>query len=110
MHALTQVAIVRCSVNAAVFLAARTRLTPVLYFLWIGSLLVNIGILLIMFALGFEESPSRFVSSVKRRWSIALSGAIVPFLVGYAVAEYFRGDYHMSLMCGLAISATPTAC
>jgi Kef-type K+ transport system membrane component KefB len=123
VDALTQLAIVWCSVYVAVFLAARTRLTPVLYFLAIGSLLVNVGILpkepdpfitgladlgivLIMFALGFEESPGRFVSSVKRSWGIALFGAIVPFVVGYAVTEYFWGDYHMSLMCGLAMTAT----
>ncbi|MCP5145743.1 MAG: cation:proton antiporter [Gammaproteobacteria bacterium] len=123
MHALTQLAIVWCSVYVAVFLSARTRLTPVLYFLATGSLLGNIGVLptvpdpfiaglaelgivLIMFALGFEENPSRFVSSVKRSWGIALFGAVVPFLVGYGVTEYFWRDYHMSLMCGLAMTAT----
>ncbi|MCB1746386.1 MAG: cation:proton antiporter [Gammaproteobacteria bacterium] len=123
MQALSHLAIVWCSVYVAVFLAARTRLTPVLYFLAIGSTLVNagvlphesnvfiagladLGIVLIMFALGFEENSSRFVSAVKRSWGIALFGAVVPFAVAYAVTQYFWGDYHMSLMCGLAMTAT----
>ncbi|MGE0485018.1 MAG: cation:proton antiporter [Gammaproteobacteria bacterium] len=123
MHALVHLAVVWSSVYVAVMLAARTRLTPVLYFLAIGSLLVNIGVLpresdafiagmaelgivLIMFALGFEENSSRFVSAVKRSWGIALFGAVVPFAVAYVVTQYFWGDYHMSLMCGLAMTAT----
>ena len=70
-----------------------TRLTPVLYFLFVGSVLVNIGVLpaesgvfnrsfaelgiiFNMFALRFEESTDNFVASVKRSWGIALFGAL----------------------------------
>jgi len=95
----------------------------VLYYLFAGFILVNFGILpeepneflrsfaelgiiLIMFALGFEESTSNFVSSARKSWGIALFGALVPFLVAYAVAQSFWGDSSISLMCGLAMTAT----
>ena len=75
-------------------------MTPVLWFIAIGSLLANaeippqqtgifittfaeIGIIVIMFALGFEENSSNFIRSIKRRWGIALFGAVVPFIIAY---------------------------
>lgn len=104
-------------------MAKKTRLTPVLYFLFLGSLLANIGILpeqsgafirvfaelgiiFIMFALGFEESTDNFLASVKRSWGIALFGALAPFVVAYVIADYVWSDANISLMCGLAMTAT----
>ena len=92
MEALEQLALIWAGVLVAAYLARRTRLTPVLYFLAIGSLFVNvgllpaephefirgfaeIGIILIMFALGFEEQAAHFLQSIKRNWGIALFGA-----------------------------------
>ena len=86
-------------------MAKMTRLTPVLYFLFIGSVLANtgvlpadsgafirnfaeLGIIIIMFALGFEESTDNFMASVKRSWGIALFGALAPFAVAYVIADY----------------------
>jgi Kef-type K+ transport system membrane component KefB len=123
MEPLLHLAIIWLGVFAAVFLARKTKLTPVLYFLAVGSVLVNLGILpteshpfirgfaeigmiLIMFALGFEESTSRFLQSVRRAWGIALFGAVVPFLTAFAVAEYFWGNTNLSLMFGLTMTAT----
>lgn len=123
MESLSYLAIIWCSVFAAVFLAERTRLTPVLYFLAVGAVLVNIGVLpengdpfirgfaeigiiVIMFALGFEENSSNFVRSIKRSWGIAFFGGIVPFFVVYALADYFWKDVNISLMCGLAMIST----
>ncbi len=123
MEALLHLTIIWFSVYAAILLADRTRLTPVLYYLAMGSLLVNInilphepkefirdfaefGIILIMFALGFEESTSNFVKSIKRSWGIALFGALAPFTWAYLVADYFWGDPNLSIMCGLAMTAT----
>lgn len=77
MDPLVHLAIIWAAVFAAVVMAKKTRLTPVLYFLFLGSLLANIGILpeqsgafirvfaelgiiFIMFALGFEESTDNF--------------------------------------------------
>jgi Kef-type K+ transport system membrane component KefB len=123
MEPLLHLAIIWLGVFAAVFAARKTKLTPVLYFLAVGSILVNLGILpeqshpfirgfaeigmiLIMFALGFEESTSNFLQSVRRTWGIALFGALIPFLTAFAVAEYFWGNTNLSLMFGLTMTAT----
>jgi len=83
MDPLTHLAIIWGAVFVAVVLAKWTRLTPVLFFLFMGCLLVNtgvlptesgdfirifaeLGIIFIMFALGFEESTDNFMASVKR--------------------------------------------
>lgn len=105
------------------FFADRTKLTPVLYFLAFGSLMVNLGLLpqessefirgfselgiiLIMFALGFEEDTEFFIASIKRSWGIALFGAIAPFALAYYVTLYFWNEPRLSIMCGLAMTAT----
>lgn len=111
----------------AVYAARKTKLIPVLYFLFVGAVLVNVGILpkethpfirvfaeigiiVIMFAIGFEEKTSNFIKGIKRSWGIALFGAIGPFVMAYSIAQYFWGDINVSLMCGLAISSiTPTS-
>ena len=48
------------------------------------NMVTLIGIIIIMFALGFEENSSKFVQGIKRSWGIALFGAIAPFLVATA--------------------------
>lgn len=123
MDPLAHLAIIWAAVFAAVVMAKLTRLTPVLYFLFVGSLLVNIGVLpvesgsfirifaelgiiFIMFALGFEESTDNFMASVRRSWGIALFGALAPFVVAYVIADYVWQDPNISLMCGLAMTAT----
>ena len=123
MEPLIQLALIWAGVLVAAYLARRTRLTPVLYFLAVGSFFVNvgllpeqphefirgfaeIGIILIMFALGFEEQASHFLQSIKRSWGIAFFGALGPFLTVYFLADYFWGDYRMALVCGLAMTAT----
>jgi Kef-type K+ transport system membrane component KefB len=123
MDPLAHLAIIWAGVFVAVVLAKMTRLTPVLYFLFVGSLLVNLGVLpaesggfirtfaelgiiFIMFALGFEESTDNFLASIKRSWGIALFGALAPFVVAYVIADYVWNDPNISLMCGLAMTAT----
>ena len=123
MHSLVHLAIIWAAVFVAVVAAKKTRLTPVLFFLFMGFLLVNtgvlptesdlfitefaeLGIIFIMFALGFEESTDNFLASIKKSWGIALFGAIGPFMVAYAVADYAWNDTNLSLMCGLAMTAT----
>ena len=123
MEDLQYLAIIWFGVFVASYLAKRTRLTAVLYFLAFGSLMVNtgilpvqtsafieglsnIGIIIIMFALGFEENSSKFVQGIKRSWGIALFGAIGPFLVAYFTAMFFWGDVKLALMCGLAMTMT----
>ncbi len=123
MVPLEHLAIIWAGVFAAVVMAKKTRMTPVLYFLFVGCILANtgvlpeesgafirnfaeLGIIFIMFALGFEESTDNFMASVKRSWGIALFGALAPFVVAYAIADYVWQDSNISLMCGLAMTAT----
>ncbi len=123
MQDLNHLAIIWLGVFLCSYLAKKTKLTSVVYFLAFGSLMVNIGILpeettpfieglakvgiiLIMFALGFEENPSQFVQGIKRAWGIALFGAIGPFSIAYFLALQFWGDVKLALMCGLAMTAT----
>lgn len=123
MEALTDLALIWAGVFMAVVAAHWTRLTPVLWFLFVGSVFVNVGwlplqsgafihtfadvgIIVIMFALGFEENTTNFVESIKRSWGIAFFGAVAPFFTAYFVADYFWGDTDLALMCGLAMTAT----
>lgn len=123
MHPLTHLAIIWAAVFVAVICARKTRLTPVLFFLFMGFVLVNIGVLpresgqfirefaelgivFIMFALGFDESTDNFVASVKKSWGIALFGAIGPFVITYLIADFIWNDTNVSLMCALAMTAT----
>lgn len=123
MHDIAVLAIIWASVFVASYCAQKTRMTPVLWYLFCGAVLVNIGwlpehmpvfiedfaelgIIIIMFALGFEEDTDNFLKSIKRSWGIALFGAIVPFFVAYSACLTFWEDENMALMCGLAMTAT----
>jgi len=123
MASLGELALIWAGVFVADYLSRRSRLTPVLWYLFIGAVLVNagilaehpgdfirglsdIGIILIMFALGFEENTDNFLTSIRRSWGIALFGAVVPFLAAYAVAQAFWQDTAIALMCGLSMTAT----
>lgn len=123
MHDIAILAIIWISVFLASYFAHKTRLTPVLWYLFFGALFVNLqilpeimpvfitdfaelGIIIIMFALGFEEDSSNFLKGIKRSWGIALFGAIAPFVIGYSLSSYFWGDPSTSLFCGLAMTAT----
>lgn len=123
MHTLENLTIIWIGVLLAHFMARATRLTPVLFYLFMGAVYVNtgilpeepgefirvfaeVGIILIMFALGFEESTDNFVAGVKRSWGIAFFGGISPFLTAYLLALYFWGDNNMALVIGLSMAAT----
>jgi Kef-type K+ transport system membrane component KefB len=123
MHPLAHLAVIWAAVFVAVVAAKKTRLTPVLFFLFMGFLLVNIGVLptesdqfirefselgiiFIMFALGFVESTDNFVASLKKSWGIALFGALGPFAITYLIADFIWADRNVSLMCALAMTAT----
>ena len=123
MNDLSILAIIWTSVFIAAYLADKTRLTPVLWYLFCGIILVNVnllpkempafiidfadlGIIIIMFALGFEEDTNNFIGSVKRSWGIAFFGAIAPFAIAYFTTFYYWQDHNTALMCGLAMTAT----
>lgn len=109
MEALTDLALIWVAVLLAIVAARIVRLTPVLFFLFFGFLMVNTGVLpseshpfisslsdlaiiVIMFALGFEETTSNFISGIKKSWGIALFGAIAPFVTAYAITDYYWAD------------------
>ncbi len=123
MHDMLFLTIIWSGVYLSHYLAGKTKLTPVLYFLAFGSTMVNIGVLpeqgsefirgfseigiiLIMFALGFEEDTQRFIKGIKRSWGIALFGALAPFAAAYSLTLYFWQDSKLAMMCGLAMTAT----
>jgi Kef-type K+ transport system membrane component KefB len=123
MEAFYHLALIWASVLLASWLAEKSRLTPVPWYLFMGALLVNLGwlpekpeelikglselgIIVIMFALGFEENTNRFLTAIKRSWGIALFGAVAPFTTAWALALFFWGDQNIALMCGLAMTAT----
>jgi Kef-type K+ transport system membrane component KefB len=120
---LIQLLLIWASVLISIWLAERTRMTPVLWYLLMGAALVNLGwlpvvpsefiagfaelgIIIIMFALGFEENIERFLSTAKRSWGIALFGAAAPFLAAWSFALWMWGDHDIALMCGLTMTAT----
>ncbi len=123
MGALGDLALIWAAVYVAVVAARKTRLTPVLYFLFFGFVMVNVGLLphesqpfvrgfaelgiiVIMFTLGFEESTSNFLKSIKKSWGIAFFGALAPFIVTYSIADFYWQDRNLALMCALAMTAT----
>jgi len=123
MQDLTYLALIWCSVFVSYWLANKTRLTPLLFYLVMGSILVTFGLLpvkatpfidgfsefgiiLIMFALGFEENPTVFMRSIKRTWGIALFGALGPFLAAYFCALYLWHEQNIAILVGLAMAAT----
>ena len=123
MHPLVHLALIWAGVFAAAVAAKKTRLTPVVFYLLIGFLLVNVGVLpkqsgpfirdfaelgiiFIMFALGFEESTDNFIGSLKKSWGIAIFGALGPFAVAYVITDTIWNDPNISLMCALAMTAT----
>ena len=123
MHDMVILAIIWSSVFLASILADKTRLTPVVWYLFLGAILTNIGalpvempvfivglaelgIIVIMFSLGFEEDTNNFLKSIKRSWGIAFFGAVAPFCIAYSLTLWFWGDPNMALLCGLAMTAT----
>jgi len=123
MENLQYLTIIWSSVFLSYWLAKKTTLTPVLFYLMMGSIMVTIGILpeqptafidgfselgiiLIMFALGFEENPILFLNSIKRSWGIALFGAVGPFIGAYYVAMHLWNDQNIALLVGLTMTAT----
>ncbi|MGD8327528.1 MAG: cation:proton antiporter [Sphingomonadales bacterium] len=123
MNSLLYLAMIWVAVFIANVLARKSKLTPVLWFLFLGSLLSNtnlipshadefihglatLGIITIMFALGFEESTSAFLKSIRKSWGVAFFGALAPFLAAYLVADYYWENTNIALICGLTMTAT----
>eukprot|EP00930_Biecheleria_cincta_P009337 TRINITY_DN11105_c0_g1_i1.p1 TRINITY_DN11105_c0_g1~~TRINITY_DN11105_c0_g1_i1.p1 ORF type:complete len:558 (+),score=94.88 TRINITY_DN11105_c0_g1_i1:59-1732(+) len=106
------------------FLAQKSRLSPLLFYLIFGCIYGNTGvaeqknhtmtfmaemaITMVFLSLGFEENVSHFIGGIKKSWGIALIGAIVPFICGFSVTYAFYPEAGMNaiMMAGLAVTAT----
>lgn len=111
------------------WLAERTHLSPLLFYLVVGSVLGNLSkidglhiihntpaihlvselaITLVFLALGFEENVDNFMNGIKKAWGIASIGALVPFCCGLSTSLAFFPDMDIKahLMVGLAVTAT----
>jgi Kef-type K+ transport system membrane component KefB len=122
MHYIwTELFILFVTVFAAKILAKKTNTVDVLWYIVLGAVLGNvgifsgdhrleflgeIGIILVMFALGFEEDLSNFLKGVKKAWGIAIIGAVFPFLAGFFSAKIFGFSTTSSLIWGLTMTAT----
>jgi len=122
MHYIwTEMFILFLTVFIAKLLAKRTNTVDVLWYIVLGALLGNIGLLpederieflgeigiiLVMFALGFEENLSDFLKGLKKAWGIAVIGAIFPFLAGFFSAKLFGYSTTSALIWGLTMTAT----
>ena len=102
-------------------IADKTNSVDVMWFIVLGVLLGNsgylmeseqleflgdIGIILVMFALGFEEDVENFINGIKKAWGIAVFGAIFPFFGAYYAAKFFEFGTTSALIWGLTMTAT----
>ncbi len=123
VESFIQLIVIWCSVYLALFAAKKTPFTPVLYFLFFGaiaahfgllpekpsdviSMFSELGIVVIMFALGFEENSDQFIQSIKRSWGIAFFGALAPFIATYYVTWMLWQDKSAAILSGLTMTAT----
>ena len=122
MHYIwTELFILFLAIFVSKFLAKKTNTVDVLWYIILGAVVGNIGLLpederieflgeigiiLVMFALGFEENLANFLRGVKKAWGIAVIGAIFPFLAGFYTAQFFGFSTTSSLIWGLTMTAT----
>lgn len=115
-------AIIFATVVVAKIISKKTQTVDVLWLIIFGSILSNIGLLpqhnealeyigelgiiFIMFALGFEENLQNFIQGLRKAWGIALIGALFPFLAGYFTATAFGYSSGSALVWGLTMTAT----
>ncbi|MEO1922958.1 MAG: cation:proton antiporter, partial [Nautiliaceae bacterium] len=117
----TELFLIFLAVFVSKILAKRTNTVDVLWYIVIGALIGNlhliqederidflgeIGIILVMFALGFEEDLKNFLNGIKKAWGIAVIGAIFPFMAGFFSAKLFGFSTTSALIWGLTMTAT----
>lgn len=69
-------------------------------------LLAEIGIILLLFEVGFETDLGRLVRAGGKSASLALAGFVAPFLLGFALCRYV---FDLSLLVSLFAGGTLTA-
>ncbi len=118
----TMTAFIFGAVVISKLLAKKTNSVDVLWLILSGAILGNIGLLpsqnhaleyigeigivFIMFALGFEENLNNFIEGLKKALGVAVIGAIFPFLAGYMGASFFGYSHNSAMVWGLTMTAT----
>lgn len=70
------------------------------------QLLAEIGIILLLFDVGLETDARRLANAGKQAFIVAISGFIVPLVLGFAVSRWL---FDLSLMMSLFVGGTLTA-
>jgi len=118
----TMTAFIFGAVVISKLLAKKTQSVDVLWLIVAGAILGNVGLLpsnnhaleyigeigivFIMFALGFEENLENFVEGLKKSLGVAIIGAIFPFIAGYMSASMFGFSHNSAMVWGLTMTAT----
>lgn len=69
-------------------------------------MMAGIGIILLLFEVGLETNIKRLIYSSRQSITIAISGFIFPFILGFSVAHYL---FSLSLLTSLFVGGTLTA-
>lgn len=70
------------------------------------KILAELGIFFLMLHAGLETEPKQLMKSSKLGLAIAAAGVMLPFGLGYVVAEFFGASTIQSLFIGMGISTT----
>lgn len=70
------------------------------------SLLAELGIFFLMLHAGLETEPKQLAKSSKLGLAIALAGVLLPFGLGYVIADFFGATTIQSLFIGMGMSIT----
>lgn len=70
------------------------------------SVLAEIGVIFLLFAVGLETKPQAIFKVGKKAFLVAVLGAAVPFAAGYFLAICWGGSFVESMFVGAALVAT----
>lgn len=70
------------------------------------SLLAEIGVIFLLFAVGLETKPQAILKVGKRAFIVAVLGVVVPFIAGYFIALWWDGSTVEAMFIGAALVAT----
>lgn len=70
------------------------------------KVLAEIGIMLLLFEIGYESDLTKLKSAGKQASVLAIGGALLPFIAAFCAAYYF---FHLSLEASLFVGGTLTA-
>ncbi|MEJ2726421.1 MAG: cation:proton antiporter, partial [Deltaproteobacteria bacterium] len=72
-------------------------------------LLADLGIFFVMFHTGMEMDPKELLEHIWPSLGVAFGGFVLPFALGFFVANLFGGNLYQSLFTGMGVSITAIA-